>query len=110
VPVTREEIVIETRPLTGAAHPGSLDSDFGESREIRIPVSEERVHIEKEVVAREEIRLSKQTIVENQTVSENVKKEKAILEEDGNVTMSAKDKAKLRARPSLSDDDLRPGL
>ncbi|RYZ59964.1 MAG: YsnF/AvaK domain-containing protein [Proteobacteria bacterium] len=97
VPVMREELVIETRPLTGSARPGSLSAvDIGERQEIRVPLSEEQITIQKEVVPREEIRLSKERIVENRTVTETLKHEEAHLEEEGRITMKGKDKDKAR--------------
>ncbi|MBC7530678.1 MAG: YsnF/AvaK domain-containing protein [Oligoflexus sp.] len=115
VPVYREEIVIETRPLSGTARPGRLSSsDRDETREIRIPVSEERIRIEKEVVPREEVLVSKERIVENQTVSESVRHEEAVIEEEGRVFMKGKDKerfqAKAKAKNKYDANDHQAGL
>lgn len=113
VPVMREELVIETRPLTGSARPGSLSAvDIGERQEIRVPLSEEQITIQKEVVPREEIRLSKERIVENRTVSETLKHEEAHLEEEGRITMKGKekDKARFKGKSQYRGDDQQPSI
>jgi len=116
VPVIREELVIETRPLNGAARPGSLSaSDIGDRQEIRVPLSEEQITIQKEVVPREEIRLSKERIVENRTVSETLKHEEAHLEEDGQITMKGKEKENLeklrsKGKSQYRGDDQQPSI
>ncbi|MBC7658076.1 MAG: YsnF/AvaK domain-containing protein [Chitinophagaceae bacterium] len=112
VPVTREELVIETRTLNGAARPGSLDeSEFGETREIRIPVSEEQVHIEKQVVAREEVRVSREERVEDKKITENLKHEELRLEEEGRVSLKGKDAGKFKPSPKAkTPDQFQPGV
>jgi len=103
VPVTREEIVVERRPLHGAAHAGSLDlADQGETTEIRVPVSEEHIHVEKKVVPREEIRVSKEKITDKESVSEQVRREEARVESEGRVAMKNKvSKDRPSAQPGL---------
>jgi uncharacterized protein (TIGR02271 family) len=113
VPVTREEIVVERRPLDGPAREGSLDAaDLDrEGKEIRIPVSEEFVHIDKKVVPREEVRVSKDKITETKTVSEDVRREEARVDSDGKVNV--KDRASGTKRPIVSprnDDTIQPGV
>jgi len=115
VPVTREEIVVERRPLEGAAREGSLEaSDLDADRkEIRIPVSEEFVHIDKKVVPREEVRVSKEKITDTKTVSEEVRREEAQLESDGRVNI--KDRSATNTNRPLSstrgqDSTIQPGV
>lgn len=114
VPLVREELVIETRPISGTSRPGSLDArDIGKMEEIRIPVSEEQVHIKKEVVPREEVRISKERITENRTVSKDVKHEEAILEEEGRVSVKGnKDRVqpKSKNKSQYAQDDHQAGL
>ncbi|HYX36473.1 MAG TPA: YsnF/AvaK domain-containing protein [Oligoflexus sp.] len=113
VPVTREEIVVERRPLDGEAREGSLETaglDM-ESKEIRIPVSEEFVHIDKKVVPREEIRVSKDKITETKSVSEEVRREEAHVDSDGRV--SIKDRRDTTIPPITStrgQDKIQPGV
>jgi uncharacterized protein (TIGR02271 family) len=112
VPVTREEIVVERRPLEGAAQEGSLDTaGLDSEKEIRIPVSEEFVHIDKKVVPREEIRVSKEKITDTKSVTEDVRHEEAHVDSDGRV--SIKDRRET-TRPPLStspnQDNIQPGV
>lgn len=113
VPVTREEIVVERRPLEGAAREGSLDAaDLDmDNKEIRIPVSEEFVHIDKKVVPREEVRVAKEKITDTKTVSEDVRREEAQLDSDGKVVITDRGTG---SRPPLTStrgqDSIQPGV
>ncbi len=80
VPVTREEVVIERRPVSG---PASSSADIREGQEIRIPVREERVHVTKETVPTEEVSVGKRKVTETQEVSGTVRKEHARVEREG---------------------------
>ena len=74
VPVTREEVVIE-RHAVGNAVTGSA-ADFGQAdQEIRIPVMEEQVTIEKTPVVREEVEIGKRTVTETQHLTGTVQHE-----------------------------------
>jgi uncharacterized protein (TIGR02271 family) len=77
VPVEREEVVVERRPASGRAS-GDMKAE-----QIRIPVKEERVKVSKETVAKEEVRVGKQKVRENRTVSGTVRKEEAVVESKG---------------------------
>ena len=79
VPVTREEVVIERHPVEAQ---GS-SAEIGEGREIRVPLSEERVHVEKKVVPREEISVGKREVTDTQRVDETVRREEARVERTG---------------------------
>ena len=76
VPVEREEVVIERRPAHGKA--GSVRSE-----EIRIPVKEERVHVTKETVAKEEVTVGKRKVHDTKTVGGDVRREELIVESEG---------------------------
>src|SRR5947208_15842521 len=52
VPVTREELVIERTPGSG-----QVTGEIGRDEEIRVPLSEERVRVEKQPVVNEEVRV-----------------------------------------------------
>lgn len=82
VPVKKEEVVIERRAVGGHQAAGS---DIRESEEIRIPVSEEQVHIEKTPVVKEEVRIGKRQIQDTETVSGTVRKEEIKVEKEGDV-------------------------
>jgi len=77
VPVEREEIVIEHRAAGGRAA-GDVKAE-----EIRIPVREEKAHVSKETVAREEVQVSKRKVHDTEKVSEDVKREELVVETEG---------------------------
>lgn len=109
MPLMHEELVIETRTLAGTSRAGVLTpTDIGDTREIRIPVSEEQIHIERTVAPREEVRISRERVMENRVISENLKHEEFRLEEEGRVNLKGKDKVKFRS-PSAPDSH-QPGV
>jgi uncharacterized protein (TIGR02271 family) len=80
VPVTREEVVIERRPAaSGRDAGGTID----EGDEIRIPIMEEEVRVEKTPVVREEVTLKKRQVQDTEKVSDTVRREEARIEETG---------------------------
>jgi len=85
VPVEREEVVIERRPASGRAGAGDLKAE-----EIRIPVKEEKVHVEKEAVVTEEVSVSKRKVKDTEQVSGTVRKEQLKVEEHGDVDVRTK--------------------
>lgn len=88
VPVQREEIVIERHPASGPATSGGIRA----GEEIRIPVKEEEVHVDKVAVAKEEVTVSKRTVHGTETVSGDVRKEQVKIEEQGKVNVKNKKK------------------
>jgi uncharacterized protein (TIGR02271 family) len=91
VPVTREEVVVERRPVSGSASTTSA-SDIKPGQEIRIPVREERVHVTKETVPTEEVSVGKRQVTENQEVSGTVRKEEVRVEREGDVEVRKHDR------------------
>jgi uncharacterized protein (TIGR02271 family) len=85
VPVTREEVVIERHPVSEGAT--ASEESIGQGETIRIPVSEERVHVTKETVPTGEVEISKRQVQENRQVSESVRREEARLEKEGDVSL-----------------------
>jgi uncharacterized protein (TIGR02271 family) len=81
VPVQREEVVIERRPVTGKAS----TSDIRQDEEIRIPVREEQVRVQKEAVQKEEVTVGKRKTQETEQVSGDVRKERIKVEREGDV-------------------------
>ena len=83
VPVSHEEVRIEREPITdanrGAAEAGPAISE--EEHEVvlhgEVPV------VDKDVEAVERVRLDKETVTEQETVSDEVRKERVDLDEDG---------------------------
>lgn len=72
-PVTRrrEEAVIERRPVT----PGSEATASIEEAEIRVPLMEEEVVVDKRPVVKEEVRIGKRVVEETEIVEADLRKE-----------------------------------
>ena len=84
VPVEREELVIER---TAGSHRGSAGPIGNDKQEIRVPVSEERVHEEKKPVVNEEVHVSKRAVQGTRRVEEDVRHEELRTEREGNVKL-----------------------
>jgi len=91
VPVEREEVVIERKPVAGHAVSGTIDAN---ATEIRIPVREEKVHVTKEAVVKEEVSVGKRKVKENKTVAADVRKEELVVETEGHAKVQHTDKRK----------------
>jgi len=87
VPVTKEEIVIERRPASGQQ---CTSGDMKAGEEIRIPVREEQVHLEKESVVKEEVVVGKRKVKGTEQVSGTVKKEEIKVDKKGDVNVKDK--------------------
>lgn len=81
VPVAREEVVIERRPASG--QPASA-SGLGAGQEIRIPVREEEVNVEKQAVVKEEVSVGKRQVKDSKRVDETLRKEEIKIDTEGN--------------------------
>jgi uncharacterized protein (TIGR02271 family) len=82
VPVSREELVVERVPGEGREATGQVGA--GE-KEIRVPLSEERVQVEKKPVVKEEVRVGKRQVEDTKRVSETIRHEELRGEEEGEV-------------------------
>lgn len=80
VPITREEVVIERRTLNNEA----CDSPITDEEIIRIPVSEERVDVDKHTVVTGEISAHKRVIEDTEHIDETLKREEARVNKIGN--------------------------
>ena len=81
VPVTREEVTLEREPITDANRGSALDGlDITES-EHEVTLHAERAVVDTETVPVERVRLGKETVTEQETVSGEVRKEQ--IEFDG---------------------------
>ncbi|GAA3806455.1 DUF2382 domain-containing protein [Amycolatopsis tucumanensis] len=78
VPVTHEEVRLEREPITDGDRTGARISD----EEQEITLHEERPKVEKETVPVEKVRLAKETVRDEQTVSGQVRKERVEMEDD----------------------------
>ena len=82
VPVQREEVRVEREPITdGNADQALAGPDISEE-EHEVTLHEEEVVTEKRTVPKERVRMSKDTVTDEQTVSEDVRKERIEVEGD----------------------------
>lgn len=82
VPVTREDLVIERIPASGdVPAAGAIGSD----QDIRVPLSEERVRVEKQPVVNEEVRVGKRQVQRSEQVSDDVRHEELRVDKEGDV-------------------------
>jgi uncharacterized protein (TIGR02271 family) len=70
VPVTREHLVVERGD-------GHAEGEHA----IRVPLSEERVHIDKDTVLREEYKVGKREITQNESVTDTVRRERLLIDD-----------------------------
>jgi len=75
VPVSREEVRIEREPITDANRGQATDGPDISEEEHEVVLHEEEPVVEKRVVAKERVNLGKETVTEDQEVSEEVRKE-----------------------------------
>jgi uncharacterized protein (TIGR02271 family) len=87
VPVTREEVVIERRPVGGKAATGDAGRE-----EIRIPVSEEQVNVQKQTVVKEEVSVGKRKVQDTKRVDADLKKEEIKVDTKGSANVRNKSK------------------
>jgi uncharacterized protein (TIGR02271 family) len=83
VPVQREEVRIEREPITETNIDAATSGPDISEDEHEMVLTEEQVVTEKRTVPKERVRLSKDTVTEEQTVSEDVRKEQ--IEQEGDV-------------------------
>jgi uncharacterized protein (TIGR02271 family) len=72
VPVTREHLVVERSDENGR---------IAQENSIRVPLSEERVHIDKDTVLREEYKVGKREVTRNESVSDRVRRERLLIDD-----------------------------
>jgi len=82
VPVTREEVVVDRRPASGQT---ASSSAIRPGEEVRIPVREEQVRVEKTPVVKEEVTVGKRKVQETEHVGGEVRKEEVRVEKKGDV-------------------------
>lgn len=79
VPVTREEVTIERRPLEAGSRmtEATITDD-----EIRVPVMEEEVVVDKRTVAKEEIVIRKHAVQDEKIVEADLRRERVDVDDD----------------------------
>ena len=85
VPVTREELIITRRRVTNAE---VATGEIGTSEEIRVPLSEEQVTVEKLPVVSEEVIIGKREVHSSEQVQETVRREELRASEEIQVPLS----------------------
>lgn len=86
VPVDREEVTVERRPVDGnpTLEVYSRDDADDDENVMRIPLTEERVKVIKETVVTEEIVIRKDIVTDKQHISEELRKEEVDITEHNN--------------------------
>ncbi|MFP7255944.1 DUF2382 domain-containing protein [Terribacillus goriensis] len=84
VPVTKQEVSIERRPVNKVSERGKTAGAYTEKDEIHVPVFEEKVDVDKKDVIKEEIVVNKKDVKENVHVRENVRREEAEIKDTTN--------------------------
>jgi len=86
VPVKREEVRIEREPITDANVDDAHDGPAISEEEHEVVLHEEEVVTEKRAVPKERIRMDKETVTDEQQVSETLRKEEVDVEGEGRGT------------------------
>jgi uncharacterized protein (TIGR02271 family) len=86
VPVTREEVKVSRRAVSGDASADA--SAFQDSDTIRVPVFGETVEVRKVPRVVEEVGISKHAVQSTEQVTDTVRREKVRVEDEGNVTIA----------------------
>jgi len=81
VPVRREEVRVETEPITEGNVDQALDGPEISEEEHEVVLHEEQPVVEKRAVPKERVRLQKDTVTDEREISEEVRKEQ--IEPDG---------------------------
>jgi len=82
VPVSHEEVRVEREPITDANRGDAYEGPAISEEEHEVVLQGQEVVVDKDAVPVERVRLDKETVTEQQTVSEEVRKEKIELEGD----------------------------
>jgi uncharacterized protein (TIGR02271 family) len=84
VPVSHEEVRVEREPITEANRDAAMAGGDITEEEHEVTLHAEQPVVEKNVVAKERVRLSKDTVTEEQQVDDEIRKER--IATDGDVT------------------------
>ena len=83
VPVSHEEVTLEREPITDANRGDAYDGPAISEEEHEVVLHAERPVVAKEAVPVERVRLDVDTVTEQQTVTDTVRKEQIEVEGDG---------------------------
>jgi uncharacterized protein (TIGR02271 family) len=96
VPVSHEEVRIEREPITEGNMPAATDGPAISEEEHEVVLHAEQPVVQKEAVPVERVRLDTQTVQEQQTVSDEVRKEQ--IDTDGDVQPGGESGSQDRSR------------
>jgi uncharacterized protein (TIGR02271 family) len=82
VPVEKEKAVLEREPVTEGNADAALDGPAISEEEHEVVLNEERVVVDKEATPVERVRLGKESVTDEQTVTDEVRKEQVEVEGD----------------------------
>jgi uncharacterized protein (TIGR02271 family) len=80
VPITREELVLERVAVSGDTPAPA--ANIGRGQEIRVPLAEDRVRVEKVPVVKEEVLVGKRDVADVARVGEDVRREELRVDSD----------------------------
>jgi uncharacterized protein (TIGR02271 family) len=83
VPVTREEVRVEREPITDANVDAATSGPEISEEEHEITLHAEEPVVEKRAVPKERVRLERDAVTEEETVSDEVRKER--IEQEGDI-------------------------
>jgi len=92
VPVSREEVRVEREPITDANVGNAMDGPAISEEEHEVTLHAERPVVEKEAVPVERVRLDKETVTDQERVSEDVRKEEIEVDDATGVAGNALDR------------------
>lgn len=115
VPVEKEEVVVERKPVSEDDPNSTTDSIGKDSDTINIPVKEEQIEVNKRPVVKEEVEVRKESHQETKQVSEDVTHEELDVDSTGDVHVDDKNKSDRSTDPDLdntrkTDSDLTDDL
>ena len=87
VPTTREEVRVEREPITDANYDQAMDGPALSEEEHEVVLTEERPVVATEAVPVERVRLTKDQVRDEQTVTADVRKEQIETETDGDTRL-----------------------
>ncbi|MCU1371878.1 MAG: uncharacterized protein JWO77_3072 [Ilumatobacteraceae bacterium] len=82
VPVRKEKVRVEREPITDANIGDALDGPDISEEEHEVVLHEDQVVVGKETVPKERVRLDTDTVIEDQTVTDDVRKERIEVDDD----------------------------
>jgi uncharacterized protein (TIGR02271 family) len=83
VPVKREEVRVEREPITDANAGAATDGPAISEEEHEVVLHEEQAMVDKQAVPKERVRLDKDTHVEEEHVSDTIRKEQIDIDDQG---------------------------